>query len=432
MMAMTRLRWTRIVPVVFLMYTIAYMDRVNISMALPSMSADLGFAATMAGLAAGIFFWGYLIFDVAGGNIALKLGAKRTILGALILWGLFAMLTGLAQNATELLIFRFLTGLAEGPIWPSSSMLLAQWFPSAERGRAFGLWNLCIPAGALAAGPLSGWILAHWSWHVMFFAEGIPAWIWAVLWAFLISERPQEAKWLPPAEKEYLTKSLAEEQATLQKAPTQKLWEVLKDPVVWLLLASFSFIDMGGYGFAIWLPTALKSAHHLGIEAVGFLTALPYLMAAIGLLLVTWSSDRAKERKYHTAVPMILTAIFLYWGIHATQSVALEIGLFAVAGLFLYMYLPLMFTIPTQVLPQQTAIPAIAFIGGVGNLFGGFVGPLLVGFLETQTHGFAVPFTVLALFDIFAGVLLLLIRPAVDTLKMSLASASRLSRDQVF
>ncbi|MCF8567843.1 MFS transporter [Alicyclobacillus tolerans] len=415
-MPMTNKRWTRIVPVVFLMYTIGYMDRVNIGMAIPAMSKDLGFAATMAGVAAGIFFWGYLVFDVAGGNIALKFGAKRTILTALIVWGLFAILTGFAHSTGELLTSRFLMGLAEGPIWPSSSMLLAQWFPAKERGRAFGLWNLCIPVGAIAAAPLSGWLLAHWSWHVMFVVEGIPAWIWAVMWALLISERPSEARWLPEAEKRYLVTTLEAEQETMTQVPTQNWLDILKNPIVWLLLGSFSFIDMAGYGFSLWLPTALKIGSNLGIQAVGWLTALPWVMSAIGILLVTWSSDRRKERRFHTGVPMILTAIFLFWGVNVNGNVGLEITLFAIVGFFLYMYLPIMFTIPTEVLPQRTAIPAIALIGGVGNLFGGFVGPTLVGFLKSHTHSFIVPFTVLALFAVIAGVLVMVIRPKVTAL----------------
>lgn len=407
-----RTRWVHLVPVIFLMYTISYFDRINIGLALPSMSKDLHLTSSNAGLAAGIFFWGYLISFLGAGYLAPRFGAKRVILTALILWGGFAIGTGLVQNYHELLIMRFMLGLSEGPVWTSTAMLLSQWFIQRERARAFGLWNLCLPVGAMLSGPISGLILTYSSWHTMFIIEGLPAWLWAFIWWRQIPTSVDQAKWLPAEEKQRLQTRINAEQIELAAWASPDWWAMLREPAVWLLMGGFSLINMVNYGFGIWLPTALKAASTLSIGYIGLVSALPYLAAIVGLIVVTRSSDRHHERRLHAGIPMIAIGVLLYIGSHigAHEIVPIMIA-FTVMGFFLFMYLPLIFTFTSELLPRSLAIPAMAFIGGFANLFGGFVGPWLVGWLRGVTGNVSLAFGVLAVFGILGGLLVIAIRP---------------------
>jgi sugar phosphate permease len=393
------------------MYTISYFDRVNIGLALPSMSHDLGLSSTEAGLAGGIFFWGYLVTFLAAGWLAPRFGPRRVVFWSLLAWGFCAMLTGFVRNAEQLLIARLLLGAAEGPVWTSTAMLLSQWFVKPERARAFGLWNLCIPVGALLAGPISGMILAHSDWRTMFVVEGLPAWIWAAGWWIVIPRSPETATWLGQEERERLQTGLAAEQIEHGRQSYDGLGAVIRHPVVWALLGGFSLINMVSYGFTLWLPSALKAASTLGIAGIGWLSALPYLAAIPGLLLITRSSDKWRERRVHASLPMIMIGLLLLAGVHlGAGSVVVQMVVFTAMGFFLYMYLPIVFTFATEILPHRTAIPAVAFIGGVGNLFGGFVGPTMVGWLRGITGGFTVPFTVLGIGGILGGILVFVVR----------------------
>jgi sugar phosphate permease len=407
----SRIRWMRLVPVVFLVYTIAFFDRINIGLALPSMSHDLHLSPTEAGLAGGIFFWGYLITFLLAGWLAPRFGARQIIFVALIAWGACAMGTGLAQSFPQLLAMRFLLGAAEGPVWTSVAMLLAQWFVAPERARAFGLWNLCIPVGALIAGPLSGVILSYANWHAMFVLEGLPAWIWAFVWWRTIPRTLNDAVWLGAAERATLARALETEQAELRRHRHGSWQDVLREPNVWLLLGAFSLINMVSYGFNLWLPSAIKAASGLDIGSIGLLAALPYLASTIGLVAITQSSDRHRERRYHAGIPMIAIGGLLGLGAYfGSDSLALEISTFTLMGFFLYMYLPLIFVFLTEILPRNMAIPAIAFVGGIGNLFGGFIGPTLVGWVRTETGSFTAAFIMLAICGAAGGFLTLLVR----------------------
>lgn len=404
-------RWVRLIPVIFLMYTISYFDRVNIGLALPSLSKDLGLSPAQAGLAGGIFFWGYLITFLAAGWLAPRFGARRVILAALLAWGACAMATGLVHSFPALIAARFLLGAAEGPVWTATSMLLAQWFLTEERARAFGLWNLCIPVGALLAGPASGLILSYADWHAMFVLEGLPAWLWALVWWRSIPEGIEDAHWLDAAERASLQAALAAEQDAIGPRPRADWRAMLRERSVWLLLGAFSLINMVAYGFSLWLPSALKAASQLGIGRIGLLSALPYLTAVAGLIAVTQSSDRMRERRLHAGVPMIAIGVLLWVGAwFGAGDVRVQMAAFTLMGFFLYMYLPIVFTMPTELLPQRMAIPAIAFIGGVGNLFGGFIGPTLVGWVRQATGDFTVAFTLLAAFGVGGGLLAIAVR----------------------
>jgi sugar phosphate permease len=385
---------------------------VNIGMALPAITKDLGLSPSQGGLVGGIFFWGYLISFLAAGRLAPRLGAKRLIFYSLIGWGAFAMLAGFAHNLVELAAMRFMLGLCEGPVWTSLTLLLSQWFLRRERGRAFGLWNLSLPFGALLSGPISGLVLTYANWHVMLMIEGVPAWIWAAVWWRTIPASVDSAAWLKPADRTHLARQLAAEQTEFAALRAAADWRgMFRQPAVWLLLVAFSLNNMVNYGFTLWLPTALKSVSSADIGHIGLLSALPYLASIVGIVLVSYSSDRFQERRLHAGMPLLIVGVLLWAGSQAgAHSVAVEVAAFTAIGFFMFMTLPLISALTTDILPREWAVPAIAFTGGIGNLFGGFVGPVMIGWLK-QVHGdFSLAFAVLGVLGAVGGLSVLAVR----------------------
>jgi sugar phosphate permease len=407
-----RKRWVRILPNVFIVYTISYLDRVNIGTALPFISKDLNLTPTEAGFIAGVFFWGYLVSFLAGGWLANRFGAKRVTLFCLVAWGFFAIAGGFTTNFYQLVATRVLLGLSEGPIWSSVSAILSQWFLKSERGRAFGIWNISIPIGALIAGPLSGFVLSYSTWHVMLVIEGLPAWLWAFVWWRSIPDSPQSASWLNTDERTALLNGLAAEQAEFDATVGHVDWKgMILHPGVWLLLVAKTFNNMVEYGFTLWLPTAIKDASSLPIGFVGVLSALPYLASAVGIAAVGLSSDRMGERRLHGAIPLMVLAALLFASAHlGSQSFVVLMLFFTLSGFFLFMTLPLITVMYTAILPRTQAIAAIAFSGGIANLFGGFFGPMMVGWLKSITGDFSLAFSVLAAFGLIGGLLILAVR----------------------
>lgn len=407
-------RWIRITLVIFLMYTISYFDRTNIGLALPRIRDDLGIDAARAGLVGGIFFWGYVITFVTGGWLVTKFGARRVVLVCLVCWGAAAMATGLVRTFGELLAVRLVLGVSEGPVWAAASSLTAAWFTRRERGKAFSLWTVSSPLGAVLAGPVSGLLLAHHDWRTMMIVEGLPAWVWAAVWWATIPKTVSAARWLTDEQKTGLLRLLAQEQAEFA-APASKsrLRSVLSLKATWFLGFGFSMINLVVYGFMLWLPTSIASSgQHLGPLEVGILSACPWAACAVGMLVAARSSDRRQERRLHSGVPILVASVLLLIAANVPPtSFVLRMSLFTAMGFFLQMYLPLIFTYATELLSAADAIVAIALIGAFGNLVGGFVGPTLVGLLAGKGTDFQLPFSVLACFGALGGVLILCARP---------------------
>lgn len=404
-------RWLHLIPVIFLLYTIAFFDRVNIGMAMPSMSADLHLSPSQQGFIGGIFFWGYLPTFLACGWLSLRFGAKRVVMTSLLLWGLFSMATGLASSFYQVVALRFLLGMAEGPLWTALLFLLSQWFLRSERGRAIGWWNVSMPVGAILSGPLSGIVLQYADWHWMFITGGLPAWIWAVVWWRSIPRDLDHATWLPAEERRQLEAGLAAEGVASAASGVKPDWRgMLRQPAVYLLLGATCFNNMLFYGFSLWLPTVLKAATSMNIASIGMVNALPYIAAAIGLVLCTRSSDRRKERRLHAAIPMMAAGILLVLGAH-TDFGLFKMFIFILVGFAMYMTLPLISAMVTDFFPSRMAMPASATIGSFGNLFGGFVGPQLIGSLNQITGNFTLAFTIIGVLSVLGGLVILAIRP---------------------
>src|ERR1700742_1069779 len=246
-------RWLRIIPIALLMYTISFINRTNISLALPAISHDLHLSGSEAGQLAGIFFWGYLLLQIPGGYIAERWSAKWLIAVMLAAWGLCAVGCGLARNGQELAMMRFLLGLAEGGVYPATLVLLSHWFPRGERARANGLWNLCLPMAVVFSSPLSGWLLDQWSWRVMLVASGVVPFVWLVLWILFVDDSPRKARWISPAEREYLEHTLAGERQAVGAGRRGSYLTTLLQPQVMLMVGIYFCFIFGSIGMVFWL-----------------------------------------------------------------------------------------------------------------------------------------------------------------------------------
>jgi sugar phosphate permease len=376
-------RWARIIPAAFLMYTIAFMDRNNIAFGFFGMQKDLQIGATASGIAAGIFFFGYLFLQVPGAWLAERWSAKRFITATLLVWGVTAMATGLVQNLTQLLIVRFVLGVVEGGVSPATMILLTKWFPLGERSRANALWYLCIPVASIVTGPVSGWILTHYDWRMLFVLQGAPAVIWAAIWWWLIDDSPRDAAWITPAERDYLQTTLAAEKQTIAAA-VPGLRDVLRNRNVILLLVLFCFLQVGFYGYGLWLPTIVKALSQGTIMQVGWITAIPWVCAMVGSLLISARADRTGDYKTHIAGPILLGALFLALSLWAGPGrPVLAIGALSVSLGFMYCYAVYWAALSAFVAADVLAV-AMGTINAIGNL-GGFFGPFVVGALIQRT-----------------------------------------------
>ena len=309
-----RLRWLRILPPIMLVCIISYMDRVNIGFAMAGgMTEELGMTASFAGLAAGIFFIGYLFLQVPGGEFAAKRSGKRFIAYTIIFWAIISVLTGMAQTTTHLLILRFLLGVAEGGMLPVVLTMVANWFPNEERGRANAIVILFVPIAAIITGPLSGYIIALANWRWLFIIEGLVSLVVIIPWLLFVSDRPREAKWLAKSEKAFILGRLEEERREQEKNAVQcaSLSEVLKSGTMWKLIVLNFCYQCGIYGFGLWLPTLIKNLTHGGMAQIGWLSIVPYIACAIGMLFVSSVSDRSGKRKRFVALPLLGFALCL-------------------------------------------------------------------------------------------------------------------------
>jgi len=401
-------RWVRIIPVAFLMYTIAFVDRNNIAFGFFGMQKDLGFAATASGLAAGIFFFGYLFLQVPGAWLAETWSAKRFITGALLIWGCVSMCTALAQNLTQLLIIRFVLGVVEGGVSPATMILLTKWFPLSERSRANALWYLCIPAASMVTGPISGWILTHYDWRMLFLLEGAPAVVWAIVWWFVVDDSPADAKWITPAERDYLETTIRAEKKAI-KAETPSVRQVLRNRNVVLLLALFCFLQVGFYGYGLWLPTLVKALSQGTIMQVGWITAIPWACAMVGSVLMSMRADKTRDYKTYIAGPILLAALFLTLSVLAGPArPVLAIAALSICMGFMYCY-AVYWTALTAFVADEVLAVAMGTINAIGNL-GGFFGPFLVGYLIDRTGTVYAGETMLIGFLVIAGLFALQLR----------------------
>jgi len=404
-------RWLHIIPVAFIMYTIAFIDRTNISLAIPSMSRELHMNPTQAGDAAGIFFWGYLLLQIPGGYLAQRWSAKRFVSILLILWGACSVACGLVHTWRQFWVMRFLLGIAEGGVWPATLVLLSHWFPRAERARANAYWMLCLPVAVVVSSPLSGWILGHWNWRVLLISEGALPFVWLVIWWCFIDDHPPQARWISAEERNYLVTALRQESTELEPVTPEPYLRALLRPQVLVMVAMYFLLNAGNYGYLFWLPSALGSTRQMTSLRVGILFAIPYIVTGVGMVMISRHSDKTRERRGHVAFALAWAGAFLLAGVFSSNHAAtLSFVLISLVGAGSYGVLGPFWAIPTETLPRSVSGSAMGLINALGNL-GGYFGPLVVGYLNQRTGNFLYAFGLLSVGFLASSTLSLFLRP---------------------
>ena len=383
-------RWFHIIPPAIIVNLIAFMDRMNISFAMAGgMNEELGLSMTVSGLAAGIFFFGYLALQIPAGHIAERGKAKKYVLYTIVAWGGISLLTGLVQNAWQLLVMRFLLGVAEGGVYPAMLIIIANWFPSKELGRANAMFMLSLPIAAIVTNVISGWIVSNFDWRWLFFIEGLVSLALIFVWMPLISERPEEAKWISSEEKEYLIHTLQKEKAERAEAFQKQTGnaavsykQLLTNKYLWLMTFIFLCHNTGQYGYSIWLPTLVKKLTQSNLTAVGFLTSPPFIMALIGLYLFGALSDKSGNRRMYTTISFLGFGGCLLLATLFSENVWLAYSILVVTGLFNKSMNSPFWSMAPSLFPPGVAGAARGFINSFGNL-GGFLGPTLVGWITS-------------------------------------------------
>jgi sugar phosphate permease len=376
-------RWTVLLPVIFVSYSLSYLDRANFSFgAAAGMAADLHISSAQSSLLGSLFFLGYFCFQIPGAIYAQRYSVKRLIFAGLIGWGALASATGLIADIRLLYFDRFLLGIVESAVLPAMLVLQARWYTRPERARANAFLVLGNPATMLWMSLLSGYLAAGLGWRWMFIIEGLPPILWAFVWWRLVADRPSEAAWLAPADRTALEDTLAQEQRDI--APVANYAAAFKSPRVILLAAQYFLWSIGVYGFVIWLPSMLKTAD-MGMGEVGLLSAVPYFAAVIAEISVaTWSDFSGK--RMGLVWPCLLLAAAAFYGSYllGTTHFWPSFALLTIAGAMMYAPYGPYFANLAEVLPVNVAGGAIALINSMGAL-GSFVGAYGVGMLNGIT-----------------------------------------------
>jgi MFS transporter, ACS family, tartrate transporter len=410
-------------PYLFLLYVIAYLDRVNVSFAALEMSHALGFTAKVYGFGAGIFFVGYCLLEIPGTLLVEKWSARGCIARIMIVWGVLAIFTGFINSSSQFYWVRFFLGAAEAGFFPGIIVYLSHWYRYEDRAKAFALFMIAVPISNVVGAPVSGIILGiHWlgiaGWRWLFILEGIPAICFGVVTIFYLTDRPHQAKWLPGEERAWIVEELEKEKKEKQAARRYTILQALRNREVILLTLAYFFIVTGQYGFNVWVPTMIKAMSGASNLTVTLITALPYCAALIALLLVGWSSDRTQERRWHTAGCMFIAGVGFLLSVLLQRSSVLEIAMFCVAGAGMYGYLGGFWALPTSFLTGTAAAASIGLINSLGNL-GGFAGPYVVGYINNRTGSFLGGLLYLSVSAMAAGGMILLLREAGQKLTRS-------------
>jgi len=388
-------RWYRLIPIAFITYSLAYLDRANFGFATAGgMAKDLHITAAMSSLLGSLFFLGYFFFQIPGAIYAATKSARRLIFWSLILWGILAMATGLISNANLLIVIRFMLGVVESAVMPSMIIFLSRWFTKSERSRANTFLILGNPATIVWMSILSGYLIKSMGWRWMFIFEGLPAIVWAFFWWRLVDDNVRNAKWLTEPEKDDLIETLKEEQLTIK--PVKNYAEAFKSRVVILLCLQYAFWSIGVYGFVMWLPSIIKAAPDISIIRTGWLASIPYLFAIAGMFVASYFSDKTLNRKVFIW-PFLLIGAVAFYGSYllGTSNFWLSIVLLVIAGAAIYTPYGPFFAVITEILPQNVTAGAIALINSFGAL-GSFAGSFIVGYLKSATGGFGASYIFMA------------------------------------
>ncbi len=384
-----RTRWARLIPIAIIVYIISFMDRTNIGFALDGLHNDLGIDKAQQGLAAGVFFIGYLTLQIPGGHLAEHWSAKKFVGIMILVWGVLAILMGFVQNFTELLVVRFFLGVAEAGIWPAILVLISHWFPAAERARAYGFWMMNIAIASIITAPLSGWILSFSDWRWLFVIEGVfPFLVAAPLWWAMVADHPREASWCSVEERTYIEAGLAADREAEAHVEHRGFRDVVTNSVVIRLTLVYFLIQIGFYGLNTWLPTVVGDITGGAIWQVGLVTAIPYIVAMVGLWFNAKAADRTGRYSRHVFVAMLVGAVTLVISVMVGTAVpVVAIALISIAMGGALAYDGPFWATASRAVPVALAGAAMGLINALGNL-GGFVGPYIGGWLQDASGSF--------------------------------------------
>ena len=408
----------RLLPLIFVIYIISYLDRVNVGFAKESMQASLKFDERAFGWAAGIFFAGYLLLEIPGALLVERWSARKWFARILVTWGACSMAVAFVRSGWQFAGVRFLLGLAESGFFPGVIVYLTHWFPRAQRGKAMAGLVLAVPVSLALGARVSGWLLQqHWlgleGWQWVFLGEGLPAVAIGVALPFLMTDRPSQARWLRPEEREWLERTLEAERREVAKSGVG-LVPVLRSPSVWLLAMGILATNVGGYAAAFWLPTAVKgllvaTGRAAGPSEVLNWLGFAYLFGLAGVWVSGRSSDWLGERKWHCIAGQVMAGMFLAASVAPGQSWAAVFGWLCAFEFFAFFWPPPFWVLPTLALSASEAAVAIGFVNICANV-AGLLGSPLIGEMKQRGAGDPACMLVLAGCYVAGGVVIAALR----------------------
>jgi MFS transporter, ACS family, tartrate transporter len=408
----TRSRVTRrLMPFLFFVYIVSYIDRNNIGFAGLQMTGELGFKDSVFGLGSGIFFLGYTLLGIPGAMLVEKWSARKTMATTMLLWGMVAAATGLIQSVTQFYSMRFLLGVTEAAFFPGIITYLGHWYRPKDRAKAVAMFMAAIPASQTIAAPLSAAMLkVHWlgmsGWRWLLILQGAPAILCALGSLVFLTDRPRDAKWLDPEQREWLSAELARS-AAKQKA--YSAWSALANRDVWLLCLAYFCGTVGTYGLNLWLPKMIQRYGHLANTETALLSAIPAMAGIPAMLLCGWHSDKTGERHWHASIPRVLAGFAIAAVTAQGLGLAGVVFFFSVAFAGIVAAYPPIWGIPAQVFSTTGAAASIGLISSLGNL-GGFAGPYAIGWLSDRTGSYNAGLWFVAVILVLGGLVVMLIR----------------------
>lgn len=403
----------RLLPFLFLLFVIAFLDRVNVSYAALEMMHDLSFSNRVFGFGSGIFFVGYLLFEIPGCLIVERWSARKWFARIMVTWGLITVLMAFIKTPMHFYFVRILLGAAEAGFFPGILVYLTHWFRAEDRAKACAMFMTAIPVANIVGSPLSGWLLGvHWfglqGWRWLFIVEGIPAIVFGFVTVFYLTDWPHEARWLPQEEREWITADLEKEALAKKAVRTYKTWEALRQPTVIRLTLVYFFSVSCIYSLSIWLPTFLKRASGMSDLTVTMLNIVPYVAMLLAMLFNAAHSDRTGERRWHTAVPLMFGAAA--FGLTILSGSHFWPAFFClIVASSANCYLPAFWPIPSAFLGESAAAASIGLINSIGNL-GSLVTPSVIGYFLDRMHSFAPGFLYVIVSLLIAVYLVLTLR----------------------
>ena len=408
----------RLIPFIFICYLFNYLDRVNVGFAKLEMLDVLKLSETVYGLGAGIFFIGYVLSGVPSNLILHKLGARRWIAIMMVLWGGLSAAMMTVSSPASFYVLRFFTGVAEAGFFPGIVFYLTNWFPSQRRGQVMALFMSAIPVSGVVGGPLSGWMLAHFSqgqgglhgWQWLFLLQGLPTVLLGVLVLFLLSDGLHQAPWLSAAQKTAMQAALDADEQTRRASShaVHSFSSVLRNGHVWMLGAIYFSIQMGVYAINFWLPSIIKGLGVASSTTVGWLSAIPYLFAGVFMVLAGRSADARRERRWHVSGPMLLALAGLLLAANFSGNIVIVMGGLVLATMGALAALSMFWPLPAAFLGSAAAAGGLALINSLGQV-AGFVSPFLVGWIKDATGSTDVALYILSSVLLVGAVLVMLI-----------------------